>query len=132
MIFGNPIFAGWYTDTVDVYRVVNVTVGNVDTQERRQVGTAIRCRVHESQKNGPAMQDTAARMQSTDKLSCDVSVDIRAGDELFVIRGGALGRSGEPERYFAGTPRRYYDPVGGALTGLEHMEVGLLMQNVVR
>lgn len=132
MIFDNPIFAGWYTDTVDVYRVVNVTVGNVDTQERRQVGAAIRCRVYESQKNGPAMQDTAARAQSTDKLSCDVSVDIRAGDELFVTRGGALGRGGEPERYFAGTPRRYYDPVGGALTGLEHLEVGLLMQNIVR
>ena len=132
MIFDNPIFAGWYTHTVDVYRVVNVTVGNVDTQERRQVGAAIRCRVYESQKNGPAMQDTAARAQSTDKLSCDVSVNIRAGDELFVTRGGALGRGGEPERYFAGTPRRYYDPVGGALTGLEHLEVGLLMQNIVR
>lgn len=132
MIFDNPIFAGWYTDTVDVYRVVNTTVGNVDTQERRQVGAAIPCRVYSSQKNGPAMQDTAARVQSTDKLSCDVSADIRAGDELLVTRGGALRRGGEPERYFAGNPQHYYDPVGGALTGLEHMEVGLLQQNIVR
>ena len=132
MIFDNPIFSGWYTDTVDVYRVVNITVGNVDTQERRQVGAAIRCMVSSSQKNGPAMQDTAAWVQSTDKLSCDVGTDIRAGDELFVTRGGALGRGGEPERYFAGDPQHYYDPVGGALTGLEHMEIGLLRQEIVR
>ena len=91
MIFDNPIFSGWYTDTVDVYRVVNITVGNVDTQERRQVGAAIRCRVYSSQKNGPAMQDTAARVQSTDKLSCDAGTDIRAGDELFCHPRGRPG-----------------------------------------
>ena len=102
MIFDNPIFAGWYTDAADVYRVVNTTVGNVDTQERRQVGAAIPCRVYSSQKNGPAMQDTAARVQSTDKLSCDVRAAPRAGDGLLVTRGGALRRGGGPARYVAG------------------------------
>ena len=125
-------FDGWYTDLVDVYRVVNATTGNIDTQARQQVGSAIPCRVYNSQKNGPSMQDSAARVNSTDKLSCAVDVDIRAGDELLVTRGGALGRGGEPERYFAGNPQHYYDPVGGALTGLEHLEVGLLMQEIVR
>lgn len=125
-------FDGWYTDLVDVYRVVNTTAGNIDTQTRQQVGSSIPCRVYSSQKNGPSMQDSAARVNSTDKLSCVVDVDIRAGDELLVTRGGALGRGGEPERYFAGNPQHYYDPVGGALTGLEHMEVGLLQQNIVR
>ena len=125
-------FDGWYTDLVDVYRVVNTTTGNIDTQARQQVGGAIPCRVYSSQKNGPSMQDDAARVNGTDKLSCAVSVDIRAGDELLVTRGGALGRGGEPERYFAGNPQHYYDPVGGALTGLEHLEVGLLMQEIVR
>lgn len=125
-------FDGWYTDLVDVYRVVNTTTGNIDTQARQQVGGAIPCRVYSSQKNGPSMQDGAARVNSTDKLSCAVDVDIRAGDELLVTRGGALGRGGEPERYFAGNPQHYYDPVGGALTGLEHLEVGLLMQEIVR
>ena len=126
------IFRSWYTDLVDVYRVVNTEIGNIDTQARQQVGNAIPCRVYSSQKNGPSMQDGAARVNSTDKLSCAVDVDIRAGDELLVTRGGALGRGGEPERYFAGNPQHYYDPVGGALTGLEHLEVGLLMQEIVR
>lgn len=126
------IFSSWYTDLVDVYRVVNTTTGNINTQVRQQVGSAIPCRVYSSQKNGPSMQDSAARVNSTDKLSCAVDVDIRAGDELLITRGGALGRGGEPERYFAGNPQHYYDPVGGALTGLEHLEVGLLMQEIVR
>lgn len=77
------------------------------------------------------MTDNAARVSSTDKLACDIATDIRAGDELLVTRGGALRRGGEPERYFAGNPQHYYDPVGGALTGLEHLEVGLLMENIV-
>lgn len=132
MIFDNPIFANWYTDTVDVYRVVNTATGNIDTQTRQQVGSSIPCRIYNSQKNGPSMQDGAARVNSTDKLSCDVNADIREGDELMVTRGGALGIQNQPERYFAGNPQRYYDPVGGALTGLQHMEVGLLMQEIVR
>lgn len=98
----NPIFSGWYTDTVDVFRVVNNTEGHITRQERQQVGKAIPCRIYSSQKNGPNMTDNAARVSSTDKLACDVTTDIRAGDELLVTRGGALGRGGEPERYFAG------------------------------
>ena len=35
MIFNNPIFSSWYTDTVDVYRAIKVTDGNIDTQERQ-------------------------------------------------------------------------------------------------
>lgn len=127
----NPTFSGWYTDIVDVYRVVNSTAGNITRQERQQVGKAIPCRVYSSQKNGPNMTDNAARVSSTDKLACDIATDIRAGDELLVTRGGALRRGGEPERYFAGNPQHYHDPVGGALTGLEHLEVGLLMENIV-
>ena len=57
---------------------------------------------------------------------------IREGDELLVTRGGALGIQNQPERYFAGNPQKYYDPMGGALTGLVHMEVGLLLQEIVR
>ena len=53
------------------------------------------------------------------------------GDELEVIRGGGLGIQGKPERYFAGTPQDYYDPVGGALTQLQHKEVGLLRDNLI-
>lgn len=132
MIFDNPIFAGWYTDIVDVYRVVNVTEGNIDTQTWQQVGKSIPCRVYNSQKNGPSMQDSASRITSNDKLSCDIGTDIREGDKLLVTRGGALGFQNQTERYFAGNPQNYFDPVEGAVTGLSHMEVGLMLQEIVR
>lgn len=132
VIFDNPIFSDWYTDTVDVYRVVNVESGNITVQERQRVGESIPCRIYSSQKSGPSMRDTAAQVQASEKLSCGIEADIRAGDELLIVRGGALGMTGEPERYFAGKPQRYYDPIGGAMTGLEHQEIGLFMQEIVR
>ena len=125
------MFGSWYTDTVDVYRVVGSSTGNLNLQQRSKVLSAIPCRIYNTQKGGPSMRDTAARVTSSDKLACDAAVDIREGDELRVIRGGALRKKNPEERYFAGNPQRYYDPVGGELTGLEHMEVGLLMQEVI-
>ena len=63
--------------------------------------------------------------------ACAVDVDIEAGDELIVTRGGALGRQTKPVRYIASKPVLYFDPVGAAATGLEHMEVGIHADNVV-
>ena len=71
------------------------------------------------------------RIRGEDKLSCDLSVDIQAGDELYVIRGGNTGHANKPERYLAGPPQDFYDPIGGALTGLEHKEVTLLRENLI-
>lgn len=133
MLFDNPIFAGWYTDTADIYRVTAVKDGNVTRQKRQKVNVSpILCRIYSPQKNSPVMADNAARERAEEKLACDLPVDIRAGDEIQVIRGGALGHANQPERYIAGGTVPYYDPVGGALTGLEHMEVGLLKDNIVR
>lgn len=133
MLFDNPLFRDWYTDTVDIYRVVAVENGNVTVQKRVKLNAEpIRCRVYSSKRDGPVMGKNVSKEHSTEKLSCDLSVDIKAGDELQVIRGGAMGIQSQPERYFAGGPQKYHDPVGGALTGLEHMEVGLLMDNIVR
>lgn len=91
----------------------------------------IPCRVYQLEKEGPAITGNAARERGTEKLACDLTADIRAGDELMVVRGGGLGYANKPERYFAGTPAPYYDPVGGALSGLQHKEVGLLMDNII-
>lgn len=133
MLFDNPIFAGWYTDTVDIFRVVPVQRGNIDAQERQKINASpVPCRVYTPSKDGPVMTDTAARERAGEKLACDLSVDIQAGDELQIIRGGKLGYANAPERYFAGAPVMYYDPVGGALTGLQHKEVGLLKDEIVR
>ncbi len=132
MILNNPIFSTWYTDTADIYRTAPVKEGNLTRQERRKVNTSpVPCRVYHPEKSPPAMEKPAARERSAEKMACDLSVDIRAGDELFIVRGGNLGHANKPERYFAGSPVQYYDPVAGALTGLQHKEVGLLMDNVI-
>lgn len=133
MIYDNPIFRTWYTDTMDIYRVVPVEKGSMDSQERQKVNDApVPCRLYHIEKGGPSITDNAARERSMEKLACDLSVDIRAGDELMVVRGGGLGHVNEPERFHAGQPASYYDPVGGALTGLQHKEVGLLADNIIR
>ena len=132
MIFDNPIFKTWYTDTVEICRVVPVMKGNVTAQERKKITeTPVPCRVYNAKRHGPGMTDSAARVHSEERLACDLGVDIRAGDELLVVRGGALGQTGRPRRYFAGEPQDYYDPVGGTMSGLQHTEVGLLMDEIV-
>ena len=132
MIFNNPIFSQWYTDTVDIYRVVCATGSNLNRQERKKINSApIPCRIYNAEKKGPNMAGHAAREQSSEKMACDLAVDIQAGDELKIIRGGNLGFGNKEERYFAGTPVDYYDPVGGVLTGLQHKEVGLFKDNII-
>lgn len=133
MLSNNPYFAKWYTDTMDIYRVEAVQKNSVTVQERRKVNASpVPCRLYSLQKNGPAMADTGARARSEEKLACDLTVDLKQGDELMVVRGGNLGYANQPERYFAGTAWGYYDPVGGAMSGLQHQEVGLLRDEIVR
>ncbi|WP_276855477.1 hypothetical protein [Enterocloster lavalensis] len=131
MLFDNPVFEGWYTDSMDVYRNVDVSSGNLDGKKRRLVQEKIPCRIYSVKKNGPRMRQTAAMTDSVDKLACDLSVEIKAGDELHVVRGGMLGVQGDPERYFADRLHPYYDPVGGVLSGLEHQEVALLTEEII-
>lgn len=127
----NSVFSNdWYTDTVDIYRVSPVLSGSITTQEWQQVAAGVKCRVYRSQINGLNMTDTAARTQSTDKLSCANGIDIRPGDQLMVTRGGALNSGNQAERYFAGSIQHFYDPLGGVVTGLSHQEVGLLLEQI--
>lgn len=132
MLFNNPIFANWYTDTVDVYRTVSVMNGSITRFERTKINQKpIPCRILEPENDGPIMTDNAARERSQETLSCNLGTDIQAGDELLIIRGGMLGHRNQEERYFAGSPVSHYDPVGGVITGLAHMEVGLLKDELV-
>lgn len=124
------IFGNWYTDTVAVYRVTAQSGTGLTTQERTLVGT-YNGRVYQSQKNSISPGDTAAKSTTTDKLAVPLSADIQTGDMLMITRGGAVGATGEPERYFAGKPMPYYDPVGGCLTMLEHQEIGISVNEIV-
>ena len=123
------VFNGWFTDTVSVYRVSDVTEGFISKQERTLQGI-YDCRVYNSQKGAPTMSQREAKLRSDDKLATQLDADIQPGDELIVVRGGKLGRTAE-QRYFAGDVMPYYEPVGGAFNGLSHIEVGLLQDEII-
>lgn len=125
-------YADWYTDTVDVYRVTPVKKGNLTTHERTQVSAGIPCRIYQESDHGISMQPQAAKISQTDKLACDNDVDIKAGDELLITRGGALGKSREVIRAFAGEPSYYYEPFGAVIPGLAHQEITLLQEERVK
>ena len=124
--------SSWFTDLMDVYRVENVATNGLSRQQRQLVLQAVPCRVYSNQKNNINLRGTAATVRDDEKLACAIDPDIQAGDELIVTRGGAMGRSIRTERYIASQPTLYFDPVGCAATGLEHMEVGLHADNIVR
>lgn len=124
------MFNGWYTDGVDVYRMTKTVVDGVTRQSREHVGIYLPCRVYNTAITSPAIQSTAARDMKTDKLACPLGTDIRKGDELIVTRGTFVGGA-EKTRYIAGDIQYYYDPVGGAMTALNHMQVALLDENIM-
>lgn len=121
------LFNNWYTDSVDVYRSEQQIRNNVTESVRVLKSSGNKCRVHRSKITALNMRQGVARDMGTDKLSCPLSVDIQKGDELLVIRGKFVGSNNAPERYFAGNPQSFYDPIGGVLTGLEHKEIALLV-----
>lgn len=124
-------WSDWYTDTMDVWRNVPVKDGNLTRQERQQVLTGIPCRIYQSDNRPINMAETAANLKESAHLACDVSVDVRAGDELVITRGGRLGKPGPTIRAFAGEPNLYYEPFGAIIPGLAHQEIRLLQQERV-
>lgn len=126
------MMANWYTDLMDVYRVTNTVTDGLSSQELTLIAQSVPCRVYSNQTNNWNGRTTEAVTRADEKLSCNINTDVQAGDTLYVTRGGALGRGLKPVRYIASQPVAYFDPVGGALTGLEHLQVGLHADNIVR
>ena len=125
-------FQDWYTDTVDVWRTEEVRDGALTRQERRQVHAAIPCRVYRSDSQPVQMEQSAAHVRQADRLMTDNSADIRAGDELIIHRGAALGRETAGIRAFAADPNYYFEPFGAVIPGLAHQEIRLLQQERVK
>ena len=121
-------WTSWYTDTVDVYRTEQKMSGALSTQSRVQVGSGILCRIYEDSAKPIAMTGQAAEIKQTSKLACANEVDIRAGDELIIHRGGALGVATFNTRAFAGDPHYHFEPFGAVIPGLAHQEIVLLQQ----
>ena len=124
-------WSNWYTDTMDIHRVVPVKDGALTRHERKLVAAGIACRVYESGAKAVNMTQQAANIKQEPKLACDISVDLRTGDELIIHRGGGLGKPGPTVRAFAGEPALYYEPFGAVLPGLAHQETKLLQQERV-
>ena len=121
-MFSGPAVS-WYTDTATVNRVESYADGNLTKQRRIVAAENVPCRVYRNSSPSTAMKDTAAQVEPSDMLACDIDVDIKAGDEIMVIRGGALGYENKPLRYFAGEPMPYYEPFGGVVPQLAHQQV---------
>lgn len=124
-------FDAWYTDTVDVWRVVSDESKALISNSREQVLTAVPCRVYRSGKKAIQMQQTAANINQEDSLACGLGVDIRPGDELIIHRGAGIGRNFANIRAFASDPNYYPEPVGNIMGGLAHQEIHLLQQERV-
>lgn len=121
----------WYTDTMSIYRTQEVMDGSLTRHERALVSENIPCRIYQSDNRTINMTETASNVDQSDHLACDISVDVRAGDEIIVKRGGRLGRQGPTIRAFAGDPNLYYEPFGAIIPGLAHQEIRLLQQERV-
>ena len=122
----------WYTDTMSIYRTQEVMDGSLTRHERALVSENIPCRIYQSDNRTINMTETASNVDQSDHLACDISVDVRAGDEIIVKRGGRLGRQGPTIRAFAGDPNLYYEPFGAIIPGLAHQEIRLLQQERVK
>lgn len=121
----------WYTDTMSIYRTQEVMDGRLTRHERALVSENIPCRIYQSDNRTINMTETASNVDQSNHLACDISVDVRAGDEIIVKRGGRLGRQGPTIRAFAGDPNLYYEPFGAIIPGLAHQEIRLLQQERV-
>ena len=113
-------WADWYTDTVDIYRVVASLDGNITRHNRTLIQMGVPCRIYRERSHSLNFSQTSASIQQNQMLACDNSVDIRPGDELIVHRGG-IGDS----RCFAGETNHYYEPFGAVIPGLAHQEISL-------
>lgn len=124
-------FSDWYTDTVDIWRVTSTTTNGLTTNTREQIYTGIPCRIYQSDNQPINMDQAAAHVKQADRLMCDTSVDIRAGDQLIIHRGAGLGKTAPDMRAFAADPNLYFEPFGAILPGLAHQEIRLLQQERV-
>ncbi len=121
-----------YTDLVDVYRAVQAKDGELTRMERQKVGSSIPCRVYVSTQRPIQMSPEAATSSRTSKLAAAPDADIKAGDELRVLRGAAVGVDLGVLRAFAAQPVIYPDLFNRASTGMSHMSVELMSEEWVK
>lgn len=122
----------WYTDTVDVYRIVSTVNDGLTSNNRVQVYAGIPCRIYRTDSKAIRMNRQAADIEQEEKLSCGTAADIRTGDELIIHRGAKAGAEFAVIRAFAGQPNYYVEPFGAVIPGLKHQEIVLKQQERVK
>ena len=116
----NALSPRYMTDLMDIYRVVSALDGNITKLSRVLIAKAVPCRVYISERTDEKMEETAARVQYANKLTCANTVDVQAGDELVLARGANLPIPviRAQQTFFAGVPV-YYDQ------RLPHQEISI-------
>lgn len=117
-----------------VYRTASSQDGALTKQKRQEVYSKIPCRLYRSYRSDHkalSLTDTAPLAEQDSMLMLGLETEVRAGDELYITRGGGLGYRGQVIRAFASQPNRYYLPLGGMAAGLGHQELRLLSQEIV-
>jgi hypothetical protein len=121
-----------YTDTFDSYRVIETIEDGITKQSRQQVLTSVPCRAYQNATNQPNMTETAAMINNSNVLCCELGWDVKGGDEIILHRGANVGRYINPdERYIAGPPNIYVEPFAGVCPDLEHMQIALIDEHVI-
>lgn len=118
------LFNDWYQDTMTIYRNDGNTDGFEDTQVRTKKYENIPCMMYNKQLNALQTQQGASKVESDIYVAVDVDVDIKSGDEVFIVRQGET----ESKRYFVGNIKTYPMPLGMYDVGLDHKEVSLHYQ----
>lgn len=121
-------FADWYTDLVDVYRVVSTTTKHLTKNTRQLIYSDIPCRIYQDSSVSPGMTQDAAHIKQDSMLALSNEWDIHAGDELIVSRGGKLGYTQYKSRAFAGDPHHHFEPFGAVMPQLDHQEIKMLQE----
>ena len=124
-------YADWYTDKMEIWRNAQKIEDGLTSYARQKIANNVPCRIYLSDSQPITMEQTASHVKQNDKLMCGVDVDIKAGDQLIIKRGGGLGYSTTTIRAFAAEPNYYFEPFGAVMPDLSHIEVRLLQEERV-
>ena len=124
-------YADWYTDRMEIWRNTPSKDEDLTSYERVKIADNVPCRIYQTDNQPISMEQTSSNIKQKDKLMCGIDVDVKAGDQLIIKRGGGLGRSPATIRAFAADPNYYFEPFGAVIPGLSHIEIRLLQEERV-
>lgn len=121
----------WYTDLFSVYRNEIVEKMGVSNTNRVLVSKNNYGRIYRKSNASLNPSPQAAELSINESLITDINIDIKAGDELHVIRGYRINKNKDKcDVYIAGQPVDYYTPFGGVSPDIQHKQIAI--QNTLK